>query len=73
MKGILKLSLLFSTVVLVGITTYAAKNQYDIASGISDSEVKCVAEFIKSGVPRKHIEILNGTGTCKNLLTGVIK
>lgn len=73
MKRFLQISVTISTIALVGITAVAAKNHYEIASDIYESEVKCVSKLIESGVERKNIEILDGTGTCKNLLTGVIQ
>ena len=73
MKRFLNISVIFGVIVLAGSIVVTAKNRHAIAYDIYEEELKCVANLIDSGVQRKNIKILNGTGTCKNLISGDVQ
>jgi len=68
-----KLFLCVLSTILVMVMMDYAIGAYTTAGVLIDAENKCVTDFINSGVERINISILEGTGTCKNLITGEIK
>ena len=68
-----KLFLCVLSIILLIVMMDYAIGAYTAAGVLIDAENKCVADFINSGVERINISIIEGTGTCKNLITGEIK